>query len=137
MPRILPQNGSRLGQNQTKTATVAVDQFDFAGPPFQHVQGGDALCQIQPQPCSRLAMGQLAVGMFTRFRGKPRTIVGHFENQPPLILERFKPDAGMCMAAGIVHGIRERKHQIDLMNSVISWYERYLLDSKTENAASQ
>jgi len=35
------------------------------------------------------------------------------------------------------HGIRERKHQIDLMNRVISWYERYLLDSKTENAASQ
>ncbi len=29
------------------------------------------------------------------------------------------------------HGIRERKHQIDLMNRVIAWYDRYLGDGAT------
>ncbi|MCO5177009.1 MAG: S9 family peptidase [Thermomicrobiales bacterium] len=35
------------------------------------------------------------------------------------------------------HGIRERKHQIDLMNRVIGWYERYLLEGQSDDTQAQ
>jgi dipeptidyl aminopeptidase/acylaminoacyl peptidase len=31
------------------------------------------------------------------------------------------------------HGIRERKHQIDLMRRVVEWYDRYLKDNADGN----